>query len=937
MLLERESEQETLWAVVEDALDGRGGMAIVEGDAGIGKTSLLEHTAARAEDAGARVLRARGTILEREFGFGIVRQLFERTLVGAEQGDRDELLTGAASAARPAIGLGPGSDAPAGDDPALEVQHGLYWVAANLAERGPLVLLVDDAQWADLPSLHWVSYLAGRLDGVALAALVAWSTGEPGAPTELFEELRAVPAVRELVPAPLSEAATATLVRDALGGEEGHEVLSQACHEITRGNPFLVSALVESLPGALDAPTSDTPRDAGEPGPAAVQRFVLLRLARLGDEATALARAVSLLDTDAEPRFAYELADLDADAGARAAGLLDEARIVEPGATLRFAHPILRTAVYESIPAAERAMAHRRAAVILAERGGDTDRAGVHLLATHPDGEPWTLYTLMGASERARSRGAPEMALTLLERALEEPAPVGARAELLLAAGELALMLARPDAKRYLAAAHAEAVDPAMQGAAAAEFAQATIHARPEEGAAVLRGTLGRLSPGERERADRLRLALLTVETTGGLRAPREIEKELRALHEAASLRSASRLAAACVLVWHQELWEESPSANTVADLARQLTDVRPLIDAYGADFLPLTWAASVLADWDQVAVADAAFDAVLDSAGRTQNAFATTLAASSRGIHSALRGDFSRAEADARAALDSARLSGSWVGRRGAVLALIWALTGRGEYEELDAVLAEHGLERDAGSSRAVDGNLLIARATLRCCQARAGEACDDAARAIDLVSSPNPLSRINIWAPRALAAGGQSDAARGLAIRAVDAARAGGFETKLAFALHSAGLAEDGERSIALHSEAVQILERTPWRWERAEALVDLGAALRRMNRRRDARPPLRKGFALAERIGAVALAERARAELVATGARPRRVTRGGVDALTPSERRVADMAAKGMTIAEVAQALVVTRKTVETHLYSAYRKLDVSSRDELAAALD
>jgi DNA-binding CsgD family transcriptional regulator len=132
------------------------------------------------------------------------------------------------------------------------------------------------------------------------------------------------------------------------------------------------------------------------------------------------------------------------------------------------------------------------------------------------------------------------------------------------------------------------------------------------------------------------------------------------------------------------------------------------------------------------------------------------------------------------------------------------------------------------------------------------------------------------------------------------------------------------------------VAVLVASPWRWEHAEALVDLGAALRRANRRRDARGPLRGGFELAERIGALALAQRARAELVATGARPRHELRDGVDALTASERRVARMAADGLTITAIAQGLFVTRKTVETHLYSAYRKLDVHSRDELAAAL-
>lgn len=147
---------------------------------------------------------------------------------------------------------------------------------------------------------------------------------------------------------------------------------------------------------------------------------------------------------------------------------------------------------------------------------------------------------------------------------------------------------------------------------------------------------------------------------------------------------------------------------------------------------------------------------------------------------------------------------------------------------------------------------------------------------------------------------------------------------------------MAERGERAIELLTQASDVLARSSWRWEHAEALADLGAALRRANRRTDAREPLRQALELAARIEAVALAERAREELIATGARPRRVIRAGVDSLTASERRVAAMAADGLSIAEMAQSLFVTRKTIETHLYATYRKLDVSSRDALATAL-
>jgi DNA-binding CsgD family transcriptional regulator len=134
----------------------------------------------------------------------------------------------------------------------------------------------------------------------------------------------------------------------------------------------------------------------------------------------------------------------------------------------------------------------------------------------------------------------------------------------------------------------------------------------------------------------------------------------------------------------------------------------------------------------------------------------------------------------------------------------------------------------------------------------------------------------------------------------------------------------------------EAVALLESTPARLEHARALVDLGAALRRGNQRSAARGELARGQELAFRCGARALVDRAHAELHAAGARPRTVALHGVDALTASERRVAELAADGLSNREVAQALFVTTKTVETHLGHAYRKLAVTGRDDLAGAL-
>ena len=168
------------------------------------------------------------------------------------------------------------------------------------------------------------------------------------------------------------------------------------------------------------------------------------------------------------------------------------------------------------------------------------------------------------------------------------------------------------------------------------------------------------------------------------------------------------------------------------------------------------------------------------------------------------------------------------------------------------------------------------------------------------------------------------------------VELARAWGAPRTLGRSLRILGLIEGSSEGTERIREAVSLLKDSPAQLEHAYALTDLGAALRRGNQRADARDFLRAGLELAQRLGATVLADRAHEELVATGARPRRLVLGGVDSLTPSERRIAAMAAEGLSNREIAQALFVTLRPVAMHLSNAFRKLDVSSRTQLPGAL-
>lgn len=931
VLLERATELGCLHAVVDAARAHDGALVTVEGEAGIGKTSVLKAAISYARTHGVQVLAARGTLLERELGFGMVRMLFERFVANLGEDERGRVFSGGAHLAENTLGSCAEGGATVAA-PSFAVQHALYWLASNIGDRTPLLLVVDDAQWCDGPSLQWLVYLTRRLEQVPVSVVVAWRTGEPDPPRELLDALHQQARGGRLRPAVLTEEASIQLVRSSTDVSVD---VARACHESTCGNPFLLGELAALL-GQM--PSSASAELVRRMGPPEVRRSVVARLRRLGEDAVALARAVAVLDADAEPRFAYAAAGLAQDSGPRVAAALRMAGLISSSGALRFVHPLVRVAVYDDFPAEMRAAEHRRVAEML-DAEADPERAGVHLLASTPAGDPWVVQTLRAAAARARNRGAPESGLALLDRALAEPCTSVQRPQILLEAGRIALALARRDAKDYLREAHAMAASPAARALAAAELARALIHEHPADGIALLREAIGDLGASDEVMWERLRLELLTLEaSTGAGRPAEDVEADIRAMHQEAAPGSATRIGAACLLIWHLQMSAQALRADEVSDLACELTDIGPLLAVYGAGYGPMAWAASVLAEWDHVETAETMFEQAVQRARRDGDHFALSTLAVSRAVHRSWCGRFDDAEADAQEALASSVLTGSWAGRRGAMIAMTWSLTGRGSMAEIEGMLTQHGLDGAVGRSMLLDGNLLLARANLRRHQGRVDDAREDAGRMLEMfgLTSVNPANRMFAWLPRFLVGSGDAERARSIATRAVSAARGAGLKSLLGIALHSQGLAQSSAGSVPTLTEAVAALSGSAFRWEYAEALVDLGAALRRSNERVASRSPLQQGMAIAEEIGARGLAERARQELLATGARPRRAIAIGTDALTASERRVALLAADGRTIAEIAQALFVTRKTVESHLYAGYRKLGVTGREQLADLL-
>jgi DNA-binding CsgD family transcriptional regulator len=299
--------------------------------------------------------------------------------------------------------------------------------------------------------------------------------------------------------------------------------------------------------------------------------------------------------------------------------------------------------------------------------------------------------------------------------------------------------------------------------------------------------------------------------------------------------------------------------------------------------------------------------------------------------------GNLADGEADARVALESGpRPPG--IHAAVALAALIETLAERGELQAAEAADQRYRLAERFPTTEQT-GWLLAARGRLHLAELRPAAALDDLLAAGELLArlrSPGPTIPWRSDAALAqLALGARADA-RTLAADELALANAFGAPRTLGIALRAAGLAQGGRRGIELLRQAAHVLEGSPARLEHARALTDLGAALRRAGQRAERRVILRRALDLAHRCGALALTERARAELVAAGGRPRRLVLSGLDSLTPSERRVAQLATAGLSNRDIAQQLFITTRTVEGHLTHAYQKLAIASREQLPAAL-
>jgi DNA-binding NarL/FixJ family response regulator len=932
LLLEREHELAEIDAVLAEVSAGNGRTVAIEAGAGLGKTRLLQEVRRAAASGGLSVLSARATELERDFTFALVRQLFEAQLAALVAGERERVLEGASSA-RSALGLEQGD----GESPdSFSVLHGLYWVTAALAERGPLLIEIDDAHWADASSLDYLRFLLPRLEELPVLLVIAARPDEP----DLRDGLRRIlsdPSLLHLVPAPLSEKAAGTLLSQELD-REPEPVFVATCHEQSGGNPFLLSELARTLAEREIEPYGAQAELVRELAPDRVAHWVMLRIGRLSTSAGSVARALAVLGDGSDVRLVAALADLAPAAAGDAADELRESAILDEEASLRFIHPLVRNAVYAEVPAGECARAHARAADLLRESGASAERIGGQLLAGEASGERTTVETLLEAGERALATGSPSSAIAYLTRALAEPPPMDLRVAVLdplltatYRAADLATFAAieaevRAELKR----------DPSLLSRWAFQLiiAMGMGGRFDEAGALIDEAVEAANAQHDVEHAFQLEAQLRTMALLGA--SVREVDLE-RYVGQIDPNSAAGRVAAAMEV----RSLVVNGTAEEAVEAAKRALGNDCAIFAEESEIAAAVVSLLALVIADEMDAARHAAERALAIAGENGAATSLMRARFVSGFVAWGYGDLVTAEADLRQGLDLARLAEIVPLAILFVAALVEVLVERDELEVAEAELHALGMASGPMPANVIFNGLLLTRGRLFV-ERGAFEAGVE-----DFTAFSNGLRAMGVgadgipwrasWAIRAFVAVGEPARARELTEQMLIASQKWGAPATVAQVLRGAAVVRGGAEGVVALEEAAALMEKSPRRLEHAHVLADLGEALRREGRRVEARAPLGEAFELARRCGAVRLAKRANVELEATGLKVRRYTPIGVESLTPSERRVAELAASGMTNRQIAQSLFVTVKTVEAHLSATYSKLDIGSRHELEDALE
>ncbi|MFJ8630381.1 ATP-binding protein [Streptomyces sp. NPDC093568] len=920
-------------ALIREHLHGSGdGRAVLlRGAAGIGKTRLL--SAALAElDADSRVL----TVKCQESGgaaYEAVRALFAP--LGLTEGDPAHHpllaggtpLAGSAALALPALTTDGTPDGVAAD--MYGVMHGLYWLTASLAAERPLILAVDDLQWCDEASLRWLGFLLRRAEGLPVSLLLTLRTEVEPARPDVLDEMADTASCLTVDVEPLTDDAVRAMLAAALAVTPDASVVGR-CMELTGGTPFLVQLVVRELrehapAGGLDA---DALRDGL--GQGAVARF---HLDRLGPDRLAVAKALAILESDAiEPVAA--LAGTTPGPAAGAVDALRAAGLLRPD-SLAYRHDLMRQAVLDATPPEERLALRERAARLLNDSGRPSDQVAAQLMHLPEVPEAWMVTVLRSAALGAEQRGAPATAGQYLSRALRHDLD---DIELLTASARVLAHSDHPTALSRLEHALSLATDPRLRCRLVLQYVITSLGAQNSLRAFELVGeTLPMVEAelGDSAEEQALRTLVEAMALVSGLdekSTVRRVSERFR--HRAAPLGETAEDRLLLGMLCALGTLEGRPAAELIPMAERVLRVGDVSLGGWGALGASLTLYLA-----DEVKPVEAVLTALLEHAQRRGQAWNSALASTTRAQVHMWTGNIAQALADAQLAFDLVHRDLHVKSAVGPHCTLADVLVLRGDARRAEEVLDL--IRRPRLDQFALESHTyMMSRARTRAALGDLEGALGHLVRCGDSLAEAgigNPV--LAPWwydAAQLLAELGRHGEGRDVVDRVTPAVRRWGTSRARGMLALARGVLTPGDSGIDELTEAARLLDDSPGRLEHARAEYLLGLRLLERGDAESARERLRRSIDIAVLCGDRLLLDQAVPALGAAGGRLRRGTESPTDALSGSERQVAERAVAGATNREIAEALFLTQRTVEFHLTSVYRKLGIRGRGELAAVL-
>lgn len=920
-LIERAAELAAVQEMLGGAAAGAGRSLLLSGPAGIGKSALVGHARDVARAAGFVVLSSTPTPVSATLSHGVVRDWLGPRARAGRPGIRpfDGPATGLAEGLRDA---GPAHQA----WNLASLDYAVTWVLESLADAQPLLLVVDDVQWADIGSLQLLDLLSARLPQMPAALLLAERAGERSVAPAILDRLAG--RARRVEPGPLSvEGVELVRRRHAAAGRRAAPAAE--LHRLTGGVPFLLHELLRA------GSDGSTPRGVVE--------SVRDRLDRLGPEAVEVARTVAVLADEAALDAVADLVGMTVAELAGPLELLTEAGIVEIG-TWRAApsHPLVAEAIVSALSQQERSALHRAAAHYLAGQDRPTQVVASHLVHTLPGEDPAVVRILRTAGEESLRTGAPDVAARQLLRAAEETRPETTDPQLVALAASAHLQAGhRTEGLDLWAIALDRAADPDQLAAMLAELAdlQMTMGEREAASSAYHRAVSVLAEAGHDSSSPQMRAVLVRMGLT-------------RAMYEGAR----NDLVSVVTAAYRQPVERDTHNdrllfAVAAADLSVRSTDralahelaLRALGDgsllaeetSEGFGF----YVASAVLSWcDAYDENLHALEQAMDEARRRGSVLGFATASYCRGLAHFRTGRLRTAITDFQSALDLR--SRGWTDFASPAVAGA-ALTHLALGQPEEALALEPSL-RDAarrggfvsaqpmataGIVRAMHGDHVQALADYDAAAALMGDHTDNA--------SIVEWRELSAWSLLAL---GRRDEALELAETAVEHARGWGAPRTVGFALRTRARLAERDEALPLLREAVGLFESCDSLDYRDRAWLDLATLLLAggESEHEEAVALLRAASDHGRKSGVEPVVRRAQQLLVRAGVAVADRVSGPSPSLTAGERRVAELAAGGATNREIAQKLFVTVKAVEWHLSNAYRKLGIASRRDLPAAL-